>query len=104
MADDWLVIADEGGDPFIFVRSSGVVLHAHHGEGDWDAGEMFPDINTMAACLDQIGAIVLEAGDEYMEEDYSIRLKYRELTSARLQELLGSKAEAEAVAGMLGWG
>jgi hypothetical protein len=102
--DDWPVIADEGGDPFIFVRSSGVVLHAHHGEGDWDAGEMFPDINTMAACLAQIGAIVLEAGDEYMEEDYSIRLKYRELTSARLQELLGSKAEAEAVAGVLGWG
>jgi|688.fasta_scaffold355934_2 hypothetical protein len=102
--DDWLVIADEGGDPFIFVRSSGVVLHAHHGEGEWDGGEMFPDNNTMAACLAQIGAIVLEAGDEYMEEDYSIRLKYRELTSARLQELLGSKAEAEAVAGVLGWG
>ena len=47
--DDWLVVADEGGDPFIFVRSSAVVLHAYHGEGEWDAGEMFPDLNTMAA-------------------------------------------------------
>jgi hypothetical protein len=27
--DDWLVVADEGGDPFIFVRSSGAVLHAY---------------------------------------------------------------------------
>ena len=49
--DDWIVVAYEGGAPFIFVRSSGVVLHAYHGEGDWDAGEMFPNLNSMAACL-----------------------------------------------------
>jgi hypothetical protein len=102
--DDWLVVADEGGDPFIFVRSSGVVLHAYHGEGEWDAGEMFPDLNTMAACLAQIGAIVLEAGDDFTEEDCSIRPKNRAMASARLQELLGSKSEAEAVLGVLGWG
>ena len=63
---------------------------------------MFPDLNTMAACLAQIGGIVLEAGSEYMEEDCSIRSKYRALASARLTELLGSKAEA--VLGVLGWG
>ena len=37
--DDWFVVADEGGNPFIFVRSSGVVLHAYQGEGEWDAGK-----------------------------------------------------------------
>jgi hypothetical protein len=102
--DDWLVVADEGGDPFILARSSGVVLHAYRGEGEWDADEMFPDLNTMAACLAQIGTIVLEAGDDFTEEDCSIRSKYRALGSARLQELLGSKTEAEAVLGALGWG
>ena len=102
--DDWLVVADEGGDPFIFVRSSGAVLHAYHGEGEWDAGEMFPDLNTMAACLAQIGAIVHESARDYMEEDCSIRPKYRALASARLQELLGTKSETEAVLGVLGWG
>jgi hypothetical protein len=102
--DDWLVVADEGGDPFIFVRSSAVVLHAYHGEGEWDAGEMFPDLNTMAACLAHIGAIVLEAGDDFTEEDCSIRPKYRALASARLQELLRSKLEAESALGVLGWG
>jgi hypothetical protein len=101
--DDWLVVADEGGDPFILERTSGVVLHAYHGEGEWTAGEMFADLNTMAACLAQIGAIVSEAGDAYMEEDYSIRPDFRELASARLQELLGSKSDAEAVLGVLGW-
>ena len=102
--DDWLVVADEGGDPFIVVRSSGVVLHAFHGEGEWDAGEIFPNLNTMAACLAQIGDIVLKAGSDYMEEDFSIRPKYRALASACLQHLLGSKSDAEAVLGILGWG
>lgn len=101
--DDWIVVADEGGDPFIFVRSSGEVLHAYDGEGEWDAREMFPDLNTMAASLAQIGGIVLEAGNEYLEEDCSIRPKYRALASARLQELLGSKPDAEAVLEVLGW-
>jgi hypothetical protein len=102
--DDWLVVAMESGDPFIFVRSSGVVLHAYHGEGEWDAGEMFSDLNTMAACLAQIGGVELEAGSDFVEEDCSIRPKYRALASDRLQELLGSKRDAEEVLGALGWG
>ena len=31
--DDWLVVGDEGGDPFIFSRERGVVLRARHGGG-----------------------------------------------------------------------
>jgi hypothetical protein len=102
-SDDWLVVADEGGDPFIFSRSSGAVLHAYHGSGTWDAAEMFPDLNTMAACLAQIGAIVLEAGGAYMEEDCSIRLEFRALAFARLHELLGSRSKAKAILNVLGW-
>jgi len=102
--DDWLVVADEGGDPFILERTSGVVLHAYHGEGKWDAGEMFPDINTMATCLAQIGAIVSEAGDAFMEADCSVRPEFRQLALARLQELLGSESDVESVLSVLGWG
>ena len=40
-------------------------------------GKIFPNLNTMAACLAQIGGIVLETGSEYMEEDCSIRPTYR---------------------------
>jgi hypothetical protein len=101
--DDWLVVADEGGDPFIFSRASGAVLHAYHGEGDWDAGEMFPDLNTMAACLAELGSIVVEAGDAFMEKDCSIRPEFQTLASARLEELLGSKTSAEEILGVLGW-
>jgi hypothetical protein len=101
--DDWLVVADEGGDPFIFARSSGVILHAYHGEGEWDAGEMFTDLNTMAACLSQLGVIASEAGNEFLAEDYSIRAECRALASMRLGELLGGRSNAEAALDLLGW-
>lgn len=102
--DDWHVVADEGGDPFIFARSSSVVLHAYNGAGKWDAVELFPDLNTMAACLAQLGAIVLESGDEYLEDDYSIRAEFRALASDKIQEFLVSRAAAETVLRVLEWG
>ncbi|MGA2499438.1 MAG: hypothetical protein ABSH20_16985 [Tepidisphaeraceae bacterium] len=95
--DDWLVVADEGGDPFIFSRSSGVILHAYHGEGVWDAGEIFPDLNTMAACLAGLGAIALEAGKELTDDDCNIRPMYRKRALVRLRALLGSTLRAERV-------
>jgi len=106
--DDWLVVADEGGDPFIFVRSSGVILHAFHGAGKWDAEEIFPDLNTMAACLAQLGATALEAKADdaaWMAwlDDGVIPARYRELAAARLAKFLESKPKAEVVLGALGW-
>lgn len=100
---EWLVVADEGGDPFIFDQTSGAVLHAYLGEGVWDARETFPDLNTMAACLALVGAIFLKAGHAFLDRDCSIQPKFRALAMARLRELLGSKAEAESVLDELGW-
>jgi hypothetical protein len=102
--DNWLVLADEGGDPFIVEQSSGVVLHAYHGEGDWDAGELFPDLNAMAACLAQLGGVVLDAGDKFTNEDCYIAPEFRALALGRLLELLGTESHAQVVLGALGWG
>jgi hypothetical protein len=41
-SDNWFVVAAQGGDPFIYERTSGVVLHAFCGEGHWDPKEVFP--------------------------------------------------------------
>jgi hypothetical protein len=93
--NDWIVIADEGGDPFILSRLTGAVLHAYHGEGKWYAQELFPDPNTMAACLAQLGLIALEAADKFMTEDWTIRVEFRTLASVRLRDLLGSSSAAQ---------
>ena len=41
---DWLVIAEQGGDPFIFDRASGHILFAFHGTGSWDPVFFAPDL------------------------------------------------------------
>jgi hypothetical protein len=102
--DNWLVVADEGGDPFIFERTSGVVLHALHGVGAWDACEAFADLNSMAACFAEIGAFVMEVGDAYMDDDCNILPEFRERVAVRLQGLIGSRSETESILGALGWG
>jgi hypothetical protein len=58
----------------------------------------------MAACLAELGAIMLKAGDAFMEEDCSIRPEFRMLALARLEELLDSKTGADEILGVLGWG
>ena len=102
--DDWLVIGSQGGDPFILSRASGAVLYDQHGRGKWETEEMFPDLNTMAACLGQIGAVVAAAGKEFTDEECRIRPEWREAAAAGLQRLLGSRRAAESVLGTLGWG
>src|SRR6185369_11940709 len=60
--DDWLVVADEGGDAFIFSRASSAILHAYHGEGVWEPTEMFDGLVEMVTTFAIIGDIVVSAG------------------------------------------
>ncbi len=102
--DDWLVVADQGGDPFILSRSSGTVLHDEHGRGTWEPGELFPDLDTMAACLGQLGAVVAAAGAQFTDEDCRIRPECRDEALSSLRQLLGSSWAAECALASLGWG
>jgi len=101
--DDWVVVADEGGDPFVFVQSSEEVWHDFHGAGKWNPTPMFPDLNTMAACLGQLGAIALEAGEAFTDADCNIRTEWRKEALVRLNDLVGSSSSASGVLGVL-WG
>lgn len=101
--DDWLVVADEGGDPFIFSRSAGSVLFTHHGMSVWEPEPIYPDIFTMAGCMAILGSIVAEAHDDFTDQECRIRPKCQAKAMQRFEEVLGSWAEAEAVLGMCGW-
>jgi hypothetical protein len=46
---EWIVVADEGADPYIFHR--GRILFAYHGEGEWNFREKFPDLVSMTCSL-----------------------------------------------------
>ncbi len=98
------MVAYEAGDPFILSRASGSVLHAVHGSGAWAPAVMFADLNTMAACLGHLGAVVVSAGEAFSDEDCLIRPECHEQALTGLQHLLGVTSDAESILERLGWG
>jgi hypothetical protein len=101
--DDWVVVADEGGDAFILSRTNDSILFALHGRRLWEPEPIYPDIFTMAGCMAILGSIVAEARDDFTDQECRIRPKYQTEAIRRLGEVLESRTEAEAVLGMCGW-
>lgn len=101
--DDWLVVGDEGGDPFILSRSTGRVLRADHGCGAWAPHEMFESLEQMAAALTAIGSVCASAGTDLTDDDSLIRPRWRAFLEADLDDALGSSAGADTLAA-LGFG
>lgn len=100
---NWIVVADEGGDPYIFDMETNGILFAQHGTGEWDAGEIYPDITTMAACIATLCCIILDTED-FTDDDFNINPECRAEAIERLTKILGDKSEAESIIEMAGWG
>jgi hypothetical protein len=102
--DEWIVVADKGGDPFIFNRTSSTVLFAYHGQGVWKPEEWFSDLPTMAACLAEFGSAFQAAGDNFTDADSYVRPECRERAIRKITEIVGSRSQAEAIVDGAGWG
>lgn len=100
--DEWLVVADQGGDPFLLDGTTGAVLHGQHGEGAWKLEPMFADVFVMALVLGTIGAVHEEGGDELYDDEFEVRSEWRELLRVRLADTLGTN-EADRIASRLRW-
>ena len=98
---DWIVVAVEGADPFIYCN--GAILFAHHGEGLWEPDQIYPDLNTMAACMAIVGSVVSRAGENLVNDDCSIRPEFRAQVVSQLTQILGDEREAEAIVQTAGW-
>ncbi len=99
--DDWLVVADEGIDPFILDLATGQVLRDYHGEGSWDPMPAFPDLFTMAAWSGATAAVYEEAGG-HLNYDFEEGPEWRPQLLHHLAPVTGSP-EAEALAIHHGW-
>ena len=100
--DEWVVVADQGGDPFILDRTSGSILHDRHGGGTWQPTLMFADIFVMALALATIGTLHEQAGEDLYDADYAIKPAWRAALRTQLARLLGT-TEGNAVATRLEW-
>jgi len=102
--DEWLVVAYEGGDPFIFSTKENKILLAEHGQGAWDPEEIFDDLNTMAACLAALGSVIRGAGESIWDASFGVRPKFRQAAAREIAPFVGSAEGADTVLGLLGWG
>lgn len=96
------MVADEGADPFIFVRPTSEILFALHGQSTWEPERVFPDIYSMAACLGNLGSTAAAAGEELFDGD-SLKSKHLENIIARFKEILGQEFKATQILETLGW-
>ena len=70
--DDWLVVADQGADPFILETGSGRILFDLHGGRGWDPAPCFDDLWQMAASLACFGEVWSGAGEDILLDDCSV--------------------------------
>ena len=66
-----IVVADEGADLAFLIRQLGGFYLPNMETGSWKAGEIYPDINTMAACIATLGCVILDS-DNFRDDDGNI--------------------------------
>ena len=100
--DNWLVVAYDGGDPYIFDTNTEIILHDLHGQGVWNPKPLFRDLGEMISVFAVLGGVGSRAG-EGLTDDGGIRRKYLEEASLALQTILGNEGRRIAMLERLGW-
>ena len=101
--EEWLVIASEGGNPFILDMNSNRVLFDLVGRGRWEPAEFASDLPTALGALGVIACALDELGDDARNETCEIREEARECVQAKLASFLESAASAQDMLQACGW-
>ncbi len=102
--DNWIVVASEGADPFIYNCDDSKIYYAQHGAGNWNVTELFASIEEMVVCLSVIGEVVNLADDDFLDDDFLINRQWVEKCSEKLNTFISSKEKVEFILDQLGWG
>jgi hypothetical protein len=103
--DEWIVVAIEGDDPFIYsVRDERILYSLCHGRGTCEPYEVYPDLNTMAACMAILGTVAVNAGEDLFDDDDSqIRPIHMTQAIAQISKEIGDDSRAAAIVSAAGW-
>jgi hypothetical protein len=100
--DNWLVVAYDGGDPFIFDTNAEIILHDLHGQDVWGPKPLFEDLGEMISVFAVLGGIRARAGD-HLTDDNGVSPQYLRQASSALQTMLGDQGHAITVLEGVGW-
>jgi hypothetical protein len=102
-SDDWLVIADEGADPFILSRSTGQVFFDLHGQGVWRPVPIFDDLAVMTCSFAILGGIVTRERENLFDEDSGVRKTLLDEALGQISSIVGTTANGTEILRLLGW-
>ncbi len=94
--DDWLVIAEQGGDPFILEKSTGAILFAFHGAGSWTPRVFARDLMTAIGSLATVAAAYLALDDTDFIDDEPTASAVAKIRD-RLMAFVGDRERVETM-------
>jgi hypothetical protein len=101
--DDWLVIAEQGGDPFILEISTGHVLFDMHGSGRWSPKYFAKDLIQALGSIATVANALSDLGDEAFDDDtLELKPQSRQFVRSALARFLGGD-EKDASAALHAW-
>lgn len=101
--EQWLVVADQGADPFILDTASGEVLFAFHGAGTWQPKLLAATLQTAFGGLATMANVMAELGDDAFDDTGELLATARAAVAASLASYLGSATQAAQFLDVLEW-
>lgn len=97
--DEWLVVAQTGGDPLGVHRVNSSVGTAHHGAGAWRWEVIADSLSDVIVGIGVLGAVVTEASGDLCDENFMVRRTHLRAAWAALAGLV----EQELADRLLAW-
>lgn len=91
---NWLVIAEQGGDPFMYDQTTGQVLFAFHGAGVWAPAVFAHDLYTAIGAIACVATSYCELDDNQFDDEALTETGYHTILTD-LATALGNADEAQ---------
>ena len=101
--DEWLVIAAEGANPFIFNCKDSQIYFDFAGGGKWQPRLLAPNIATAFGSLATLSSALANLDDETDFEDFEMLPQAREKCIAALVNYMGDAQKAQIFVEIIEW-
>ncbi|MCR6477371.1 hypothetical protein NU688_14515 [Variovorax sp. ZS18.2.2] len=102
--EHWLVIAQEGGLPFVFDRNDGSVLFHFTGMRHWNAPRRFaPDLATALGAIATVANALAKLGDDALDETFELKASSKVYVAEQLAAFTGSAEQAREMLAAWEW-
>ena len=89
--ENWIVLGSSNADPLIYCISTGEVLFDRHGSGVWNPRPLFTNLNEMFQCFSRISELVESTGENFLNDQLSIRSEYVHAIKNIIFDLFGQE-------------